>query len=212
MKDQARRTKRKIKRIKRLSPKNAETLEPTGRAIEASSAVPAPPAVTKEDVGAKDQAFFIGLVTQVATATKIGEKIDEPTLKFTLGMMRHDDHLLAALRAHMALVHLQVMNFGARLAASRTEAELKMNEAVFTRLTRTFVAQLEAAKRSCGNSNPSPSVQNVCVAEGGQAIVGNVTQNTTPPLRAARSYRQFLVTARPVRRRRLWADGQSVWR
>ena len=26
------------------------------------------------------------------------------------------------------------------------------------------------------------------------------------------SYRQFLVTARPVRRRRLWADGQSVWR
>jgi hypothetical protein len=26
------------------------------------------------------------------------------------------------------------------------------------------------------------------------------------------SYRQILVTARPVRRRRLWADGQSVWR
>jgi len=26
------------------------------------------------------------------------------------------------------------------------------------------------------------------------------------------SYRQFLVTAEPVRRRRLWADGQSVWR
>jgi hypothetical protein len=26
------------------------------------------------------------------------------------------------------------------------------------------------------------------------------------------SYRQILVTAWPVRRRRLWADGQSVWR
>jgi hypothetical protein len=30
--------------------------------------------------------------------------------------------------------------------------------------------------------------------------------------RAAMSYRQFLVTAEPVRRRRLWAEGQSVWR
>jgi hypothetical protein len=29
---------------------------------------------------------------------------------------------------------------------------------------------------------------------------------------AGMSYRQILVTARPVRRRRLWADGQSVWR
>jgi uncharacterized membrane protein len=26
------------------------------------------------------------------------------------------------------------------------------------------------------------------------------------------SYRQFLVTAGPVRRRRLWADGRSAWR
>jgi hypothetical protein len=26
------------------------------------------------------------------------------------------------------------------------------------------------------------------------------------------SYRQILVTAWPVRRRRFWADGQSVWR
>lgn len=25
------------------------------------------------------------------------------------------------------------------------------------------------------------------------------------------SYRQILVTAEPVRRRRLWADGQPVW-
>ena len=26
------------------------------------------------------------------------------------------------------------------------------------------------------------------------------------------SYRQFLVTTGPVRRRRLWADGRSAWR
>ena len=32
------------------------------------------------------------------------------------------------------------------------------------------------------------------------------------PENADWSYRQILVTAWPVRRRRLWADGQSVWR
>ena len=30
--------------------------------------------------------------------------------------------------------------------------------------------------------------------------------------RRQESYRQILVTAEPVRRRRLWADGQPVWR
>ena len=30
--------------------------------------------------------------------------------------------------------------------------------------------------------------------------------------RFGQSYRQILVTAEPVRRRRLWADGRSVWR
>ena len=31
-------------------------------------------------------------------------------------------------------------------------------------------------------------------------------------LESSPSYRQILVTAGPVRRRRLWADGQRVWR
>lgn len=33
-----------------------------------------------------------------------------------------------------------------------------------------------------------------------------------PSAAGHQSYRQILVTAWPVRRRRLWADGQSVWR
>ena len=37
-----------------------------------------------------------------------------------------------------------------------------------------------------------------------------IMDSTMPPRDP--SYRQILVTAVPVRRRRLWADGQSVWR
>ena len=33
-----------------------------------------------------------------------------------------------------------------------------------------------------------------------------------PVMQAGESYRQILVTAGPVRRRRLWADGRSAWR
>jgi formylglycine-generating enzyme required for sulfatase activity len=44
-----------------------------------------------------------------------------------------------------------------------------------------------------------------------EAYAGWLSKKTGKTYRLL-SYRQILVTARPVRRRRLWADGQSVWR
>ena len=41
---------------------------------------------------------------------------------------------------------------------------------------RTFAMQMEALKRYCGRAEQEVTLQNVSVAEGGQAIVGNVTQ------------------------------------
>jgi hypothetical protein len=43
-------------------------------------------------------------------------------------------------------------------------------------LTRTFAAQMEALKRYRTGGEQKVTVQHVSVAEGGQAIVGNVTQ------------------------------------
>src|SRR5260221_4617764 len=42
--------------------------------------------------------------------------------------------------------------------------------------------------------------------------IGSSYQVITVSSGRQRSYRQILVTTGPVRRRRLWADGQSVWR
>ena len=45
------------------------------------------------------------------------------------------------------------------------------------RLARTFPAQIEALNRCRSQGEPAITVQNVSVGDGGNAIVGNVTQH-----------------------------------
>jgi hypothetical protein len=49
-------------------------------------------------------------------------------------------------------------------------------ERAFNKLTRTFAMQMEALKRYRSGAEQKVTLQHVSVAEGGQAIVGNVTQ------------------------------------
>jgi len=49
-------------------------------------------------------------------------------------------------------------------------------ERAFNKLARTFAAQMEALKRYRTGGEQKVTVQHVNVSEGGQAIVGNVTQ------------------------------------
>jgi hypothetical protein len=51
-------------------------------------------------------------------------------------------------------------------------------ERALNKLARTFTIQMEALKRYRSGGEPQVTVQNVSVSEGGQAIVGNVTQAT----------------------------------
>ena len=50
------------------------------------------------------------------------------------------------------------------------------NTSAFNKLTRTFAMQMEALKRYRSGAEQKVTLQHVSVAEGGQAIVGNVTQ------------------------------------
>ena len=50
---------------------------------------------------------------------------------------------------------------------------------------RTYTAQLEAFKRYRSGGDPRVTVQTVSVADGGQAIVGNVTQARAAPEKPA---------------------------
>jgi hypothetical protein len=51
-----------------------------------------------------------------------------------------------------------------------------VNISAFNKLTRTFAMQMEALKRYRSGAEQKVTLQHVSVAEGGQAIVGNVTQ------------------------------------
>jgi len=76
----------------------------------------------------------------------------------------------------MAAVHVSTMTFARRVARTEDLAVLDISERTFNKLARTFVAQVEALKRYRSGGEQKVTVQHVNVSEGGQAIVGNVTQ------------------------------------
>jgi hypothetical protein len=78
------------------------------------------------------------------------------------------DQLEARLAAQMAAVHVATMDFARDLAPVNTSA--------FNKLTRTFAMQMGALKRYRRGAEQRVTLQHVSVAEGGQAIVGNVAQ------------------------------------
>ena len=80
------------------------------------------------------------------------------------------------LAAQMAGVHMAIMTFARRLAGAETIPQQDSAERAFNKLARTFAAQMEALKRYRTGGEQKVTVQHVNVGEGGQAIVGNVTQ------------------------------------
>jgi hypothetical protein len=86
------------------------------------------------------------------------------------------DQLETMLAAQMAVVHVAIMTIGFRLTHSENILEQDSTERPFNKLARTFAVQLEALKRYRSGVEQKVTLQHVSVAEGGQAIVGNVTQ------------------------------------
>ena len=86
------------------------------------------------------------------------------------------DQLEAMLAAQMAAVHMATMTFARRLAHVENIPQQDSAERAFNKLTRTFATQMEALKRYRTGGEQKVTVQHVSVSEGGQAIVGNVTQ------------------------------------
>jgi hypothetical protein len=123
--------------------------------------------------------FFNGLVDQLARATADGAEVNEKGINFMLSIIKDiepRDQLEAMLAAQMAAVHIATMTFARRLAHVDSIAQQDSAERAFNKLARTFVSQMEALKRYRSGGEQKVTVQHVTVGEGGQAIVGNVTQ------------------------------------
>jgi hypothetical protein len=106
-----------------------------------------------------------------------GQGSSEKAVNFMLAVIKGiepRDEIEAMLAAQMAAVHMASMTFARRLAHVETIQQQDSASNAFNKLTRTFAAQMSALKDYRSRGEQKMTVQHVHVAEGGQAIVGNV--------------------------------------
>ena len=82
------------------------------------------------------------------------------------------------LAAQMAAVHITLMKFAQHFSRIESLPQQDAAERAFNKLVRTYTMQMDALKRHRTGGEQKVTVQHVSVGEGGQAIVGNVTQAT----------------------------------
>jgi hypothetical protein len=92
------------------------------------------------------------------------------------------------------------MTFARRLAHVEDIHQQDSAERAFNKLARTYATQMEALKRYRTGGEQKVTVQHVSVSEGGQAIVGNVTQPSreTAPNKAVASPPPLADSQRPA--------------
>jgi transcriptional regulator with AAA-type ATPase domain len=104
---------------------------------------------------------------------------DERALNFMLSIVKGvqpRDQLEAMLATQMAAIHELILTYARRLAHTETMPQQDSAERALNKLARTFTTQMEALKRYRSSGEQKVTVQHVSVSDGGQAIVGNVTQ------------------------------------
>jgi hypothetical protein len=133
-------------------------------------------------LGVADRDAMHGILRQLVKASVSGESPDEVNLAFMISMVRSikpRDSIEAMLVAQMVSVHVMAMRCAHHLAHADDLAQHDSAARALGRLARTFPAQIEALNRYRSHGEPAITVQNVSVGDGGNAIVGNVTQHAS---------------------------------
>lgn len=132
-----------------------------------------------EALGTADFDFYKGVMSQIIKAASHNGEVNEEEINFMLSVIKGiapQDQLEAMLALQMAVIHITVMSFAPHFSLIETLPQQDSAERALNKLTRTFTTQLEAIKRYRTGGEQKVTVQHVSVGEGGQAIVGNVTQ------------------------------------
>jgi hypothetical protein len=138
-----------------------------------------------EVLGVADRDAMYGILRQLLKASVKDSKPDPATLAFMISMVesiKPRDSIEAMLVTQMVSVHVMAMRCAYYLANADDLAQQDSASRALGRLNRTFPAQLEALNRYRCKGEPALTVQNVSVADGGNAIVGNVTQHANVTL------------------------------
>ena len=137
-------------------------------------------------LGVADRDAMDGILRQLVKASVSGGRPCEVNLSFMLSMvksLRPRDSVEAMLVAQMVSVHVMAMRCAQHLAHANDLAQHDSAARALGRLARTFPAQIEALNRyrsqGTRSGEPAVTVQNVKVEDGGNAIVGNITQHAS---------------------------------
>lgn len=131
-------------------------------------------------LGVADREAMDGILRQLVRASASGGSADEVNLSFMISMVKSlkpRDSVEAMLVAQMVSVHVMTMRCVQHLATADDIPQHDSAARALGRLARTFPAQIEALNRYRSHGEPAVTVQDVSVADGGKAIVGNVTQH-----------------------------------
>lgn len=138
--------------------------------------------------GTEDKALQDQLLCQAASAVPDFAGSELKTFDHIVAALRGirpQDSLEGMLATQMVSVHtlaMTCMGRAARQEQSDLGIEVNLNRA--TKLMRTFVIQIEALGRYRVKGEQKMLVEHVHVHEGGQAIVGQVSQNNTRNVRS----------------------------
>jgi hypothetical protein len=94
----------------------------------------------------------------------------------------------------MIAFHCATMNLTALMNASKDPHHIDSFGNICNKFARTFTHQMDTLHRCRSGPEQKLMVQNVSVSDGGQAIVGNVTQNTVDKDKAGATNSPPLVT------------------
>jgi hypothetical protein len=131
-----------------------------------------------QEFGSQDPDFVFELVRQVANATRNSQLPDEEGIKFMMAVikgLKPRDQTEAMIGAQMAAVHSAMMTAGNRLSHATKTPEMDSAERAVNKLTRTFAALVDTLSRHRNGVEGNVTVQQLSIADGGQAIVGSLT-------------------------------------
>lgn len=135
-------------------------------------------ALMMADLGTCDPHFMAGIHNQVSIIGAHGRTLDEVNSNFLLSVVRGvapRDELEAMLAVQMGAIHQATMMMARRLNHVNTLAQQDAAERALNKLARTYATQMDALKRYRTGGQQKVTVEHVTVNEGGQAIVGAVT-------------------------------------
>ncbi|MEN5277435.1 hypothetical protein ABE527_10830 [Brucella sp. TWI432] len=147
--------------------------------MDSNGAVMVNQRLAEETLGSSDPHFIEGIVVQMIETGHSLKVTSYNASAFTASLVagvKPRDQVETMLAAQMAAIHNATMKLAARINRADTIPQYDSASRSLNQLSRTFTAQVDALTRYRSGGQQKMTVEHVHVYEGGQAIVGNVSQ------------------------------------